>query len=75
MILGTLNFSRAITSPAAFGLLEITTDGLTFLILPDSIAVKIDSMLLPLPEINIPRFNKDNLDKPMPILYTHSTRR
>jgi hypothetical protein len=42
--------------------------------LPDSIADKIDSMLLPLPEINIPRFNKDNLDKPMPILYTHSTR-
>src|SRR5213593_4121940 len=55
---GTPYFTEAIFSPAASGLFEITTDGLTFFVLPDLIAKRIASMLLPLPEIRMPRLIK-----------------
>src|SRR5437867_13265911 len=55
---GTPYFSEAIFSPAASGLFEITTDGLTFFIWPDLISERIASFLLPLPEIRMPRLIK-----------------
>ena len=56
---GISNFSEATLRPDASGLFEITTQGLTFVILFASTADKMDSILLPLPEISIARFNTD----------------
>src|ERR687884_218573 len=61
-LVGTLNFSEATFNPGAFSLLEIITEGMTFLILPDFIPDRIAFMLLPLPEMSIPMFIKDSLD-------------
>jgi hypothetical protein len=51
-----LNFSEAILNPGAFDLLEMTIEGITFLIMRLCIADKIAAILLPLPEISIARF-------------------
>jgi hypothetical protein len=53
---GTLNFSEAILSPGASNLSEMTIEGLTFLIIRLRMAKRIAAILLPLPEINMPRF-------------------
>jgi hypothetical protein len=60
-LIGILNLSEATLNPGALGLFETTIEGFTFLILPAFTADNIAFMLLPLPEIRIPRFTTGNL--------------